>query len=73
MEEVLGRLALSLSPLVQVWLEESLVELGHRPEGSAAVEEVELLIVLLVDLLSLAGLWLSLSILFRLTINLNFL
>ena len=55
MKEVLGRFTLSFSPLVQVWLEEAFVELGHASESSPEVEEVELLVVLLIDLLSLVG------------------
>ena len=73
MEEVFGRFALALSPFVQVWLEEALVELGHGPEGSSAVEEVELLVVLLVDLWGIAHDLLTLHFFDRLTINLNFL
>ena len=45
MEEVLGGLPLALSPLVEVWLEEALVELSHAPEGSSSVEEVELFVI----------------------------
>lgn len=50
MEEVLGGLPLALSPLVEVWLEEALVELGHAPERGSSVEEVELFVIFFVHL-----------------------
>ena len=50
MEEVLGGLPLALSPLVEVWLEEALVELSHASECSSPVEEVELFVIFLVHL-----------------------
>lgn len=50
MEEILGGLPLAFPPLVEVWLEQSLVELGHASERSSAVKEVEFLVILLVHL-----------------------
>jgi hypothetical protein len=51
MEEVLGRFSFSLSPFVEVWLEETFVELGHASESSSSVEEVKLFIIFFVHLL----------------------
>lgn len=56
MEEVFGRFALSFSPFVKVWLEKAFVELSHASESSSTVEEVKLLVVFLVDLLTLFNL-----------------
>jgi hypothetical protein len=76
MKEVLGVLALTFPPLVEIWLEETFVELGHGPECSSAVEEIKLLVVLLVYLRNLNSLASAKSVLvslIKLTINLNFL
>lgn len=54
MEEVFGGFSLALSPLVQIWLEEALVELGHASEGCPSVEEVEFFVVLFVLLLAIS-------------------
>lgn len=50
MEEVFGGFSLALSPFVEVWLEESLVELSHASESCSSVEEVELFVILFVHL-----------------------
>ena len=66
MEEVLGGLPLALSPLVEVWLEEALVELGHAPESGSSVEKVEFFVVFFIDLglIVLIGLGLKLTKIF---------
>ena len=46
MKEVFGGFSLALSPFVEVWLEESLVELSHASESCPPVEEVKLFVVL---------------------------
>jgi len=48
LQEILGRFSLALSPLVQNWLEEAFIELGHTPESGSSVEEIEFLVVFLV-------------------------
>jgi hypothetical protein len=46
LDEVLGAFSLTFSPLVQDWLEKTLVEFGHGPECGSSVEKVELFIIL---------------------------
>jgi hypothetical protein len=46
-KEVFGRFSFSLAPLVEIWLEQTFVELGHASEGSSPVEEIELFVVFL--------------------------
>lgn len=55
MKEVFGGFAFSLSPLVEIWLEEAFVELSHASESSSSVEEVKLLVVFLVDFLNFSS------------------
>jgi hypothetical protein len=49
-KEVFSRFSLAFSPLVEVWLEEAFVELGHASECGSSVEEVELFVIFFVHL-----------------------
>ena len=48
MKEVFGRFSLTFSPFIEVWFEETFVELSHASEGCSSVEEIEFFIIFLV-------------------------